>query len=79
MACAVARRRQGKETNEKRTARNNYCSSMREGREEGFPRRWMGKRGKRAKEGERERDIYRGKVIVVHGMEEERIKEARSR
>lgn len=52
---------------------------MREGREEGFPRRWMGKRGKRAKEGERERDIYRGKVIVVHGMEEERIKEARSR
>ena len=83
MACAVARRRQGKETNEKRTARNNYCSSMREGKEEeekeGFPRRWMGKRGKRAKEGERERDIYRRKVIVVHRMEEERIKEARSR
>lgn len=79
MACAVVHLRRERD-DEKRTARNNYCSSMRdrgEGGEE-FPRRWMGKRGKGAKERERER-YFRGKVIVVHGMEEERIKEARSR
>lgn len=41
-----------------------------------------GQKGQKSERGrERERDIYRGKVIVVavHGMEEERIKEARSR
>lgn len=57
MACAVVHLRRERD-DEKRTARNNYCSSMRdrgEGGEE-FPRRWMGKRGKGAKE--RERDIY---------------------
>lgn len=39
-----------------------------------------GQKGQKSERGrERERDIYRGKVIVVHRMEEERIKEARSR
>lgn len=83
MACAVVHLRRERD-DEKRTARNNYCSSMRdrgEGGEEGrsfLVDGWA----KGAKEQKRERYIYfRGKVIVVavHGMEEERIKEARSR
>lgn len=53
---------------------------MREGRRRGFLVDGWAKGAKERKR-ERERDIYRGKVIVVavHGMEEERIKEARSR
>lgn len=55
---------------------------MREGRRRGFlVDGWAKGAKERKRERERERDIYRGKVIVVavHGMEEERIKEARSR
>lgn len=57
MACAVARRRQGKETNEKRTARNNYCSSMREGRRRGFLVDGWAKGAKERKR-KRERERY---------------------
>lgn len=57
MACAVARRRQGKETNEKRTARNNYCSSMRERRRRGFLVDGWAKEAKERKR-ERKREIF---------------------